>query len=42
MTVYYYGRVRYYHYDSKLIAFRPVVRLSSQVTLELNEETGKY
>lgn len=42
MVVYYYGKVRYYHYNNELMAFRPVVCLSSDVTLSLNEQTGKY
>lgn len=42
MAVYYYGRVRHHYYDGKTVAFRPVVCLSSKVTLELNEASQKY
>ena len=35
-------KFRYYHYNNELMAFRPVVCLSSDVTLSLNEQTGKY
>ena len=42
MAVYYYGRVRHHYYDGKTVAFRPVVCLSSKVTLELNEVSQKY
>ena len=42
MVVYYYGKVHYYHYNNELMAFRPVVCLSSDVSLSLNEQTGKY
>ena len=42
MLVYYYGRIRAYYYNNELVAFRPIVCLSSNVTLELNEMTQKY
>ena len=42
ILVYYYGRVRSYYYNNELVAFRPIVCLSSKVTLELNEVSQKY
>ena len=33
ILVYYYGRVRSYYYNNELVAFRPIVCLSSKVTL---------
>ncbi len=38
----YYDRVRSYYYNNELVAFRPIVCLSSKVTLELNEVSQKY